>query len=145
MQGRRIDSDDEPKYLTKGGFEKGRILYNLNNAKNYLGDASPTIIIVEGVTDVWKLFSMGHLNCVSTFGTGVSINQVGILMKYALNVIILFDGDRAGLEAAKRTRKMMLKGFNVNVVSLPEGTDPSSIDETVLNRKLEQAYRELGE
>jgi len=148
VQGRRIDSDDDPKYLTRGGFSKGRVLYNLNNAKNFLGDINPTLIVVEGVTDVWSLYGMEYLNAVSTFGTGVSEDQVSLLRKFALNVIILFDGDLAGKEAAERSYESISKGCNAYILSLPfvdgKKTDPVSVNKHWLNDQLMKAYRYLG-
>jgi DNA primase len=144
MQGRRIDGGGDPTYITKGDFQKSKVLYNLGKAKHHLGELNPTIIVVEGVTDVWSLFMRDYLNCVSTFGTGVSEDQFNLLTKYALNVILLFDGDNPGRGAAKKSKEVIEKGANAYIVNLPEGADPSSVNGLLLDREITRAYKELG-
>jgi DNA primase len=85
-----------------------------------------------------------YLNCVSTFGTGVSEDQFNLLTKYALNVILLFDGDNPGRGAAKKSKEVIEKGANAYIVNLPEGADPSSVNGLLLDREITRAYKELG-
>lgn len=128
ISGRRTDSDEDPKYLLLKNINKGITLYNLEVAKNYVGDvaegADRTLILVEGFVDVWGLALQGVYNVVAAMGTDITPMQRDLLCKYAENVMVMMDPDNAGRAGAERIQKMLEKHVNVQVVTLPEGKDP---------------------
>lgn len=139
--GRRLDESDDEKYRTEK-FEKGSILYNLNNAKNYVGDSS-TLILVEGVTDVWALWNLGYYNTVSSLGCKITKEQASLIIKYVLNLIIIFDGDKEGMKSADRVENILGKTMSIYRIILPEGKDPCSVDPAWLDTRLRNIYKEL--
>ena len=142
IQGRRIDEVKDVKYRTEG-FDKGEILYNLDRAKDYLG-RSPTLILVEGVTDVWTLWEMDYYNVVSSLGVGLSPSQIALLIKYAMNIIVLFDGDPAGLKGFRQLKKEGGMGLNIYKIDIPDEKDPADVDRKWLSSELEKIYSKMG-
>lgn len=128
ISGRRTDSDEDPKYLLLKDVNKGTTLYNLDVAKNYVGDilkgADRTLILVEGFADVWGLSMQGVYNVVAAMGTDITSKQRDLLCKYAENVVIMMDPDDAGRAGAERIQKTIEKHVNFKVVALPGGKDP---------------------
>lgn len=141
IQGRRLDESDDEKYRTEK-FEKGSVLYNLNNAKNYIGESS-TLILVEGVTDVWALWGLGYYNTVSSLGCKITKEQASLIIKYVLNLIIIFDGDKEGMKSADRVEGILGKTMSIYRIILPEGKDPCSVDSMWLDTRLRHIYKEL--
>ncbi len=142
IQGRRMDEvEDDEKYRTER-FKKGNILYNLNNAKEFSGDSS-TLILVEGVTDVWSLYMMGYYNAVSSLGCKITKDQSLLVVKHVLNLIVIFDGDEEGKKSADRVESILGKTMNIYRIDLPEGKDPSSVDKNWLDIELRNIYKEL--
>lgn len=108
-------------------FKKHIELYNINKAKDYIYNSN-TAIIVEGPFDVWRLWEFGTKNVVATFGTSLSMEQCTILGKYGcINMILMFDSDRAGLKAIENTTKIVQKMFKVYAANLPKDVDPGSL------------------
>lgn len=128
ISGRRTDSDEDPKYLLLKNINKGITLYNLEVAKNYVGNTAlgedRTLILVEGFVDVWGLALKGVHNVVAAMGTDITPMQRDLLCKYAENVIVMLDPDAAGRAGAERIQKLLEKHVNVRVVTLPDGKDP---------------------
>jgi DNA primase len=128
ISGRRTDSNEDPKYLLMKNINKGTTLYNLDVAKWYTGSveegADRTLILVEGFVDVWGLAMQGVYNAVAAMGTDITPNQRDLLSKYAENVIIMLDADKAGRAGAERVNKMLERIVNTTVVDLPDGKDP---------------------
>ncbi len=122
---RRTDSDEDPKYVLLKNIFKGETLYNLDVAKNHVGPVPDrTLILVEGFVDVWTLCYLGVYNVVAIMGTDVIPNQAKLLWKYAENIIVMLDPDKAGREAVPRVVKMIEKGASIKVIDLPDGVDP---------------------
>ena len=77
--------------------------------------------------DVIQLVQSGIENVVASGGTALTINQIRLIHRFTENIILLYDGDKAGIKAAIRGIDMMLEeGINVRVILLPEGEDPDS-------------------
>lgn len=124
--------DDDPggKYINSPEtkiYNKSRILYGLNFAKNSIREKDYAIL-VEGYMDLISLFQSGITNVVASSGTALTEEQVRLLSRYTKSVVLIFDADIAGIKAAKRGIEIILEaGLDINVVSLPEGEDPDSI------------------
>ncbi len=110
--GRALTEDNEPKYLNSPEslvFHKGKILYGLFYASKYIR-AEEQVIIVEGYMDMISLFQAGIKNVVATMGTALTNDHVKILRRLTKNVVVLFDGDRAGISAAEKSLPILLGG-----------------------------------
>jgi DNA primase len=83
--------------------------------------------MVEGYTDVIAMHQCGLENVVANSGTALSIYQIRLLHRFTPNIVLLYDGDAAGIHAAMRGTDMLLQeGMNVKVLLLPDGDDPDS-------------------
>ena len=83
--------------------------------------------MVEGYTDVISMHQCGIENVVANSGTALSEHQIHLLHRFTHNIVLLYDGDEAGIKAALRGTDMLLKeGMNVKVMLLPDGDDPDS-------------------
>ena len=110
---------------------KSNVLYGLYQAKNIIRK-NDNCILVEGYTDVISLFQIGIENVVSSSGTSLTINQIKLISRYTKNITILFDGDKAGINASLRGMDLILENnLNVKIVSFPEGEDPDSYSKAV--------------
>ncbi len=121
------DSANPAKYVNTPYteiFSKGTILYNLYKALPYVRTENH-IILMEGYMDVIKASMAGVNEVVCSMGTQLTIDQAILIKKYTDNVIICYDGDKAGQEASYKAIKLLEKAkLNVKVVSLPDGMDP---------------------
>ena len=132
FSGRIYNTKDSSKYInTKETaiFKKGNILYNYHNAKELL-KKNDSIIVMEGFMDVIRANTVGITNCIATMGTALTKQNANLLKKMANNIILCFDGDKAG-EDATLSAINILKEIDVTpkVVRLPENLDP---DEYIL-------------
>jgi DNA primase len=127
--GRVLDDKDEPKYLNSPEtpiYQKGKILYGLNLAKDEIRQ-SGSAILVEGNVDVISLYQTGIKNVVSPCGTAFTQKQAHLLARYAEKVFLFFDADSAGQSATFRSVDLLFsEGLEVFVVSLKQGEDPDS-------------------
>ena len=83
--------------------------------------------MVEGYTDVIQMHQSGITNVVSSSGTALTVDQIRMINRLTSNIIVLFDGDTAGLKASLRGIDLILEqGMNVRVCALPKGEDPDS-------------------
>lgn len=127
--GGRSVGDSTPKYMNSPDtavYRKGNILYGLWEAKQEIRK-SGRAIMVEGYTDLLSLRSVGIEEVVASLGTALTDGQAKLLARYTEAVVILFDADTAGNEAAVRSLDILLEhGLDVSVVSLPGGHDPDS-------------------
>ena len=125
--GRALVGNDLPKYLNSPDtrlYNKGRELYGLSHARDYIKE-SGYIIIVEGYMDFLTSFQGGVRNIVATLGTALTIEHIRVIKRYTSNVVIVYDGDAAGELASLRGLDMLVEeGLNVRIVTLPEGLDP---------------------
>ncbi len=125
--GGRIVENGEPKYLNSPEspiFSKGKILFGLDQSAKFIR-AEDMAIVVEGYMDALALYENGICNVVASMGTALTVEQAKLIRRYTRNVVVVFDGDRAGQEAQDRSLVSLLqadllpKGF-----SLPQGMDP---------------------
>jgi len=128
FSGRRIDGIEDYKYINSQSskiFSKKRILYALN--LNYdLLLKTKFVFLAEGFLDVIALFKYDFRNVVCSMGTACTEEQVRILRRYVNKVIILYDGDNAGKEAAKKAEEILKKYVKVKKIFLPDEDDPDS-------------------
>ena len=107
-------------------YHKDHELYGIFQAKRAIAKED-CVYMVEGYTDVISMHQCGIENVVANSGTALSEHQIRILHRFTQNIILLYDGDAAGIKAALRGTDMLLKdGMNVKVMLLPDGDDPDS-------------------
>ncbi|MDB3927295.1 DNA primase [Flavobacteriaceae bacterium] len=107
-------------------YNKSKILYGIFYAKQDIAKLD-NCFIVEGYTDVIQLHQKGIKNVVSSSGTALTLDQITLIRRLTSNVTMLFDGDKAGINATLRGIDIILTaGLNVNVCSFPNGEDPDS-------------------
>ncbi len=127
--GGRLLGPGEPKYLNSAesvAFTKGKTLYGLNWAKNDIR-REDHVLVVEGYFDVVRLMTAGVTTVVAPMGTALTDWQSAALRKLTKNVFLLYDSDKAGLQATFRSGDELLRqGAAVRVVTLPDGEDPDT-------------------
>ena len=107
-------------------YHKERELYGLYQAKKAIAKED-CVYMVEGYTDVISMHQCGIENVVANSGTALSIHQIRLLHRFTSNIVLLYDGDAAGVHAALRGTDMLLEEeMNVKVLLLPDGNDPDS-------------------
>ena len=107
-------------------YNKSKILYGIYEAKKEIAKED-VCYLVEGYTDVIQMHQKGIKNIVSSSGTALTVEQIQLIRRLTSNIIVLFDGDAAGLRAALRGIDIILsEGLNVKICSFPEGDDPDS-------------------
>jgi len=107
-------------------YQKSKVLYGLFQAKNAILQKKHCLL-VEGYADVVSLHQAGIENAVASSGTSLTREQVRLIRRFCDEVILLYDGDSAGLNAALRGLDIILEeGLSVKIVWLPENEDPDS-------------------
>ncbi len=143
--GRAMKAGEEPKYLNSpetAAYTKGRHLYGLHVSRDDIR-RKKFAILVEGYLDLIIPFQAGVRNVVASLGTALTPEQVKLLGRFARKVVVNYDGDRAGIKAAKRAIETFLaEDFEVKLLVLPEGTDP---DEFIRAHGVEEYNRRRGE
>ncbi len=105
-------------------YHKDHELYGIFQAKKAITKEN-LVYMVEGYTDVISMHQCGIENVVANSGTALSEHQIHLLHRFTSNIVLLYDGDAAGIKAALRGTDMLLKeGMNVKVMLLPDGMDP---------------------
>ena len=130
--GRKLDAATkgvQQKYVNSPDSEiyhKDRELYGIYQAKHAI-NKEDCVYMVEGYTDVIAMHQAGIENVVANSGTALSVHQINILHRFTSNIVLLYDGDAAGIHAALRGTDMLLaEGMNLRVLLLPDGDDPDS-------------------
>ena len=122
-------------------YNKSQVLYGIYESKKAIAKAD-LCYLVEGYTDVIQLFQSGVENVVSSSGTALTPQQIRLIRRLTSNIVVLFDGDAAGLRAALRGIDLILEqGMNVKICSFPEGEDPDSFAKNQTKETL-QSYLE---
>lgn len=142
---RAIAKGDEPKYLNSpetAAYTKGRHLFGLSVTREEIR-RKKFAILVEGYLDLIVPFQHGVRNVVASLGTALTTEQAKLLNRFARKVVVNYDGDRAGINAAKRAIEVLLpEDFEVKVLVLPEGADP---DEFVRAHGADEYNQRRGE
>lgn len=119
--------DNTAKYLnTKETeiFKKSSLLFNYHNAKNYIRDRK-SVIVVEGNMDAIKMSAKGFKNVVALMGVALSNEQIDILKRLKVPVILMLDNDNAGEEATIKNGEFLINsGVDTKVVRLSGAKDP---------------------
>lgn len=125
--GRALTSEDQPKYLNSPEtriYKKSTVLYNLHRAKEAIR-SSDRIVLVEGYMDAIGAFTAGVQCVVASCGTALTSQQVQSLRRQSAKVVVNFDADSAGANAAERSIQMLLaEGLQVRILTLDNGMDP---------------------
>lgn len=128
--GGRTLGDDRAKYINTAetqAFQKGQILYGLDIARPAIREAGK-VLLVEGYFDVLGAVHSGVEWTVAGMGTALTQQQAKLLGRYADEVILGYDGDRAGMEAARKAMRLLLPaGASVRWARFPAGQDPDSV------------------
>jgi DNA primase len=126
---RALDSGDKagPKYINSPEtplYTKGHVLFNLDKARQAIREAN-FALLVEGQMDCISAYLAGIANVLATSGTAFTEAQVRLLSRYSTRVIVNFDPDTAGANAAEKSIALLSEeGFEVKVVTLEGGLDP---------------------
>lgn len=105
-------------------YHKAHELYGIYQAKKAISKEK-RVFLVEGQADVISMYQSGVENVVANSGTALTVQQIRLLHRFTDNIVLLYDGDAAGKQAALRGTDMLLsEGMNVKVLLLPEGLDP---------------------
>jgi DNA primase len=125
--GRTLDAEGEPKYLNSpetAAYTKGRHLYGLNLTRDEIRRQG-FAILVEGYLDLIVPYQIGVRNVVASLGTALTPEQAKLIARFARKVVVNYDGDRAGVQAAKRAIETILaEDLEVKVLVLPDNADP---------------------
>lgn len=125
--GARAMGDDQPKYLNSPetpAYVKGQHLYGLFQSKDEIRKKK-FAILVEGYLDLIALVQHGINNVAASLGTAFTPEQSKLLGRFAKKVVINYDGDIAGIGAARRAVETLLPNdFEIKVLVLPDGKDP---------------------
>ena len=125
--GGRTLRNEDAKYINSpetAAYVKGRNLYGLNLTRDEIR-RQEFAILVEGFLDLIVPFQAGVKNIVASLGTALTPDQVKLLSRFARKVVVNYDGDRAGVQAAKKSIEILLaEDLEVKVLVLPENSDP---------------------
>lgn len=144
--GRVLNPEDKPKYLNSIDspvFHKGKVFYGLDQAIKYIRE-SDEVIVVEGYMDWLALSKVSINNIVATLGTALTPEHARVIKRYTNKVLLLFDGDEPGKDAARRSLPILLaEGLMVRGRFLPDELDPDEFiqerGETELRLQLQTA------
>src|SRR5438876_1218047 len=143
--GRTLDPEGEPKYLNSpetSAYTKGRHLFGLNLTRDEVRRQG-FAILVEGYLDLIVPYQFGVRNVVASLGTALTPEQVKLIGRFARKVVVNYDGDRAGVQAAKRAIETLLtEDLEVKVLVLPDNADP---DDFIRKHGVSEYQRRRGE
>ena len=127
--GRTLDEDDgkNPKYMNSPEspvFSKKNVFYGLHNSRNEIRRKRQAVL-VEGYMDFIKLYAKGTRNVVATLGTAFTKDHATILRRFCDEVVIVYDGDAAGISSAVRAGEILLeREVSSKICRIPDGLDP---------------------
>ena len=143
--GRTLKPDEPAKYINSpetSVYVKGRNLFGLNLTRNDIRDKKYAIL-VEGFLDLIIPYQFGIRNVVAGLGTALTADQVKLLTRFARKVVVNYDGDRAGVQAAKRAIEVLLpEDIDIKILVLPDRADP---DEFIRQFGANEYQRRRGE
>jgi len=125
--GGRTLTGEGAKYINSPAtalFDKSNALFGLEQAKHRI-DSTDVVVVVEGYTDCIMAHQFGVTNVVASLGTSFTAGHARILRRYAKKVVLLFDSDTAGVEAANRALQVALGSrIDIALATVPQGKDP---------------------
>lgn len=125
--GGRTLRDEDAKYINSpetAAYVKGRNLFGLNLTRDEIR-RSGFVILVEGFLDLVVPYQFGIRNIAASLGTAFTPDQARLISRFAHKVVINYDGDNAGVQAAKKAIEILLaEDIEVKVLVLPENSDP---------------------
>ncbi|MGB4076477.1 MAG: DNA primase [Minisyncoccia bacterium] len=128
--GRALDPNDQAKYLNSPEtllFKKSELLFGMDRAKDHIRQRG-FALLVEGQFDLILLHQIGFGNAVALSGTALSQTHLSLIKRYADNLMLALDADRAGLAAAAKSAYAALSsGMRVKAVRMPQGYDPADL------------------
>ncbi len=128
--GRALSKDDQAKYLNSPEtelFKKHDVLFGMDRAKDSIRTRG-FAILVEGQFDLLLLHQIGFQNTIALSGTALSSQHLALIKRYADNLMLCLDADKAGLASSARSAQAALAaGMRVKAVRLPEGKDPADL------------------
>lgn len=134
----REDQGTQYKYINSPEtvlFKKSETLYNLDKAKLAI-KRHDRVLLYEGAMDVISVVNAGIEESVATLGTALSESHLKKLGRYTKNIVICYDGDKAGLDATNKTIDIIKKhDFNISIVVMPNGLDPDDFIRTYGSEK----------
>jgi DNA primase len=143
--GRTLKESEPAKYINSPEttvYVKGRNLFGLSLTREEIRKQG-FAILVEGFLDLIVPYQFGIRNVVASLGTALTVDQVRLLTRFARKVVVNYDGDRAGVQAAKRAIEVLLtEDLDVKVLVLPAGADP---DEFIRQFGATEYQRRRGE
>lgn len=127
FSGRIYNGEKDSKYVNSKEsiiFKKGNLLYNYHRALSHAREKHQ-IIVVEGFMDVIRLYTIGIKNVVATMGTAITKEHANLLMKLSKNIVLCFDGDKAGEKATISALNALEKiGITPKIIRLEDDLDP---------------------
>jgi len=121
---------ESPKYLNSSDsllFHKSKIAYGLYQAQKFIREKDE-VILVEGYFDVLALHGAGFRNAVATCGTALTVDHLNVFKKFCSKITVLFDGDRAGIQATDRAMEIGLaEGLILFGAAMPPDLDPDEV------------------
>jgi len=143
--GGRTLKNEDAKYINSpetAAYVKGRNLFGLNLTRDEIRRQGYAIL-VEGFLDLIVPYQFGIRNVVASLGTALTPEQVKLLGRFARKVVVNYDGDRAGVQAAKKAIEILLtEDLEVKVLVLPDNADP---DEFIRKLGASEYQRQRGE
>jgi len=143
--GRTIETGEKagPKYLNSPEtplYIKGQVLFNLDKARTAIRQAE-FALLVEGQMDCISVYLRGIQNVIATSGTAFTEQQVALLRRHTAQVVVNFDPDTAGANAAEKSISLLTEeGFTIKIVTLDGGLDP---DRFIRERGLDEYVKAL--
>jgi DNA primase len=144
--GGRTLGEDPAKYVNTpetSAFRKGTLLYGLDRVRAEAREER-RLVLVEGYFDVLAVVASGIRSAVASMGTALTAEQAKLLARYADEVVVGYDGDRAGEEASRKALPILLQaGLRVRRARFPAGQDPDSLrldeGEAAVRERIEDA------
>lgn len=139
-----FSGDDMPKYLNSPEtilFNKRDTLFNFDKARKEIRKEN-TVFLFEGFMDVLAAWQAGITSGVASMGTSLTNEQIRKLERVAQELVICYDGDKAGVEATNRAISLLSdhSRFQLSIVSIPEKLDPDDY----LRKYGSDSFRELA-
>lgn len=142
--GGRTLRDEDAKYINSpetAAYVKGRNLFGLNLTRDEIRRAG-FVILVEGFLDLIVPYQFGVRNLVASLGTALTPDQARLASRFARKVVVNYDGDNAGIQAAKKAISILLaEDLEVKILVLPDGSDP---DEFIRKSGVSEYQKQRG-